>query len=381
MVTYRQRGSAALFALASVAACSLGCQACAETPSPQRTPGTAERAPQGRTKAPAPKQSLSTPGSADAPGGALAAPQAPQAAPQSEAGKGTAPRLVRRKNAMPAYGGSLPAARGHRWAILRLASTERSLALYRPARHAPHPPLLIVLHGTNNGAREAISDSGAQELAEREGLVVIAPQALALPVGDWDHHQPKDRYFRTYPHLQAKGNPDLRLLLAVIAAAHKAYGIDRERVYLLGFSNGGFFATLAAAALSDRIAGFAAFSAGLVRCPKTESCRFKAGEANAKAGCASWRKDPSYCRCGVAAKPIDPAREGPLPAAYLSHAPADETVSVAYSCELAAALRRAGTSVELALPPGGHYWPPAAASQAWRFLRHHRLRPMTAGAR
>lgn len=270
------------------------------------------------------------------------------------------------------YQGKLPGGQGELSGSLTVAGQARSLRVYRPASVKAGAPLILAFHGTHGSSRDMTKPSsvGARELADREGLVLIAPQARKMQKGDWDNHSSGDVYWETYPSTDPAQNPDLLLVRALIAEAARAYGVDRRRVYALGHSNGGFFAVLAATALRDQIAAFVSNSAGLVRCPRTGSCKFKGSDKS----CASLAQDPGYCACDGAEKPGPLPQSGRKPAAYLSHSVDDPTVSVYYTCELASRLKALGYPVELRLRSGiGHGVPFPLAIDAWSFLKKHSL--------
>jgi predicted esterase len=152
-------------------------------------------------------------------------------------------------------------------------------------------------------------------------------------------------------------NPDLLLLRAIIQEAKAAYGVDPKRVYLAGFSNGGFFSLAAAVALRDQVASFLEMSAGLVRCENTNSCTF-AGSGN---DCPALQKEPDYCACALEEKPIRLPTSGRMPPGIIIHGNQDYTVSVYFSCELAARLTALGHTVSVTIRPGvGHVEPDLA---------------------
>ena len=112
-------------------------------------------------------------------------------------------------------------------------------------------PLVIDLHGYLSGAETQAAISGFGAHAEREGFV------LATPQGNSD-----------LPYWNATPEPDLPddvgFVADVIDDVSATVCIDPDRVYVDGFSNGAFLASLVACELSDRVAAIAAVAGLLV---------------------------------------------------------------------------------------------------------------------
>ena len=285
-------------------------------------------------------------------------PTFPDGAP-SDWGSATTPDKV-------AYSGAFPGGKGALAGTLTVAGTPRKVELYLPASLAKGAPLLITFHGTNDDALRMINASGAKDLADQEDLVVASPWARNISSGDWDNHGGNERYWRTHPETDPNSNPDLLLVRAIITEARRAYGINPKRIYLLGHSNGGFFATTAAMALPRHIAAFAANSSGLVRCATTAGCVFK-GSATSCAGLAA---QPGWCNCSDAEKPVALPTSGRRVPGFISHSVDDPTVSVYYSCQLAARMKALGFAVELRLFTGeGHGMPYPLAINAYNYMK------------
>lgn len=274
------------------------------------------------------------------------------------------------------YSGALPQKQrlGFHAAALTVGGVKRALKVYFPAKVAARPALIIACHGTGGNAEDGVWATAANEAADKHGAVVVSLQARKMTVGDWDNHKPGQVYFRTHPKTTLADNADLQLVAAVIHAAKQSYKIDPTRVYTAGFSNGAFFAQLAALALPDRIAGFASAAGGLVRCSGTGSCKFR---GTATESCAALSKQSGFCSCSGDAKPIAPpsAKAKRKPAAYIAHSVRDDVVSSYYSCALAAELRKRGHPVKVALfTKQDHGAPPHFMASAFAFLDKHRLK-------
>ena len=268
------------------------------------------------------------------------------------------------------YQGSFPTTRGEGWGSLTIEGVERSVALYRPAQHSANPPLVIVFHGTSGDGRDAIEGSAAKALADAQGVIIAAPSARALQVGDWDNHVAGQKYWETFPAVDPVNNNDLQLVQATIDAAHRAYGVDLRRVYSIGFSSGGFFSLLVAMSLPDQIAAFAEASAGLVHCDTTASCTF----VTSATSCATMAQQPGYCRCDGDEKPTSVRSEARKPPGYLTHGNSDGVVSSNFTCALALRMQELGYPVAVDIRTTSiHGWPENFATKAWAFLSKHTL--------
>lgn len=129
--------------------------------------------------------------------------------------------------------------------------TERWYARFVPTAYNDTPtPLVIDLHGYLSGSAGQMAMSGLGSVAEKNGFVVATPQGTSdMP------------YWNAVPHADL---PDDVLFVAdIIDQVGATLCIDPARVYIDGFSNGAFLASLVACRLSDRVAAVAAV-AGLL---------------------------------------------------------------------------------------------------------------------
>lgn len=259
------------------------------------------------------------------------------------------------------YTGRFPGGVGKLSGRLKVAGKARQAVVYVPARRSG--ALLITLHGTNDDPERMLTASGAKELADSKGVVVVSPAALKMRTGDWDHPYGGERYWDSTS--ATAQNADLLFIRAIIAEAVRAYSLDASRVYLLGHSNGGFFALHAAMAMPHRIAAFAENAAGLVRCARSQSCKFK----GAGRSCSALRSQPGFCACKGTAKPAALKTSGRKVPGYLSHSSDDPVVSVVYTCTLAKEMQALGYKVSVNIWKGeAHGMPYPLAGNAWPFL-------------
>jgi polyhydroxybutyrate depolymerase len=110
-------------------------------------------------------------------------------------------------------------------------------------------PLLIFLHGLGGSGAEALADPAVRGLAERGRMFLVAPD------GNVDH---SGRRFwnagRACCNLDGKAVDDVARLEALIDHWRDRPEIDPARVYVVGFSNGGFMAHRLACWMDDRLA-------------------------------------------------------------------------------------------------------------------------------
>lgn len=121
----------------------------------------------------------------------------------------------------------------------------RTVLRYVPTSWHTGSPAMVALHGNGDTAANFFATAGLQAFADRQGVAIALPQAISGsgPMGvDWDAY--------TRP---AGANGDLTLVQR--AREHLAsQGADPHRIYLLGYSQGGYLAFHAAMALSTQFA-------------------------------------------------------------------------------------------------------------------------------
>jgi len=108
-------------------------------------------------------------------------------------------------------------------------------------------PLLMVLHGLYLDPGSAEASSGLDRVADDEGVAVVYPQGLNQ---SWNAGTCCDTASRD-------GVDDVGFLTQVIDLVQNVQAIDRDRVYVAGFSNGGMMALRAVCARPDVFAAAA----------------------------------------------------------------------------------------------------------------------------
>ena len=136
----------------------------------------------------------------------------------------------------------------------------RRYLLAQPGRRLPGKrPLVIVLHGAGASAEQVMGQAFPPsplsvwlEIAEREGLLVIAPDAGA---GGWnDCFASKEKVAK---------KDDVALLSALIDKAVAEYDADADRVYLIGVSRGGHLTYRAVVEIPHKLAAFSTIVSGM----------------------------------------------------------------------------------------------------------------------
>jgi len=136
----------------------------------------------------------------------------------------------------------------------QVGSTTRKMLVYAPSTIVPGRPLLISMHGMNQDINYQKGQAQWETIAKKENFVVVYPGGEG---NSWD----------------LAGDKDIKFILAIIDEMVKRYSIDRDRVYLSGFSMGGMMTYYAATKIADKIAAFAPVSGYNMGGPNTKSSR------------------------------------------------------------------------------------------------------------
>lgn len=134
---------------------------------------------------------------------------------------------------------------------LEIDGTCRRFHFYAPPSLDAPAPLMIVLHGSGSTGPGLLAEGKWRDKADREGFVLAAPDSLI----SYDGVDPKreltlrDRARQIYRRWRGidvgrwEGGPnDLKLIATLIDRMDGEARIDRSRIYVAGFSRGGFFA-------------------------------------------------------------------------------------------------------------------------------------------
>lgn len=137
---------------------------------------------------------------------------------------------------------------------LTVGGTSRNMIVYAPAGIVKDRPLVISMHGMSQTMNDQKNQTQFMSVANRNNFVLVFPDAINKQWQLW-------------------GTADVDFILAIINEMSKQFGIDRDRVYLSGFSMGGMMTYYAATQIADKIAAFAPVSGFLMDGPNTKSSR------------------------------------------------------------------------------------------------------------
>ena len=134
--------------------------------------------------------------------------------------------------------------------FLKVGNLKRAYNLHVPSSYNSKKPMPLVLafHGVGANGKEMAKMTGFSQLAEQAGFIVVYPDAIRK---HWDARRGN----------QPETTNDVGFISALIDDLGQRYTLDRDRIYVTGFSNGGTFAYRLACELSDKITAIAAVSA------------------------------------------------------------------------------------------------------------------------
>lgn len=120
-------------------------------------------------------------------------------------------------------------------------------------------PLVLAFHGGYGSGKGFAKTTGLNNLADREGFVVVYPDGI-------------DRHWNDGRGTANPGINDVGFVRVLIDRLIRFRNIDSSRIYATGISNGGFFTQKLACEMSDKIAAFAPVAAPLPELLKS-SCK------------------------------------------------------------------------------------------------------------
>ena len=183
------------------------------------------------------------------------------------------------------------------------------LHCYLPAS-APHPSLVVVLHGCGQTAAGYDHGAGWSTLADRYGFALLMPeqQRSNNPNGCFNWFQPEDTQ---------RGQGEVASIHQMIEAMIREKGIDRRRVFVTGLSAGGAMTSAMLACYPDVFAG-GAIVAGLPY----------GAAANVQQAFQSMFQCPSRPaqQWGDMVRAAAPHHKGPWPRVAVWHGSDDKTV-------------------------------------------------------
>lgn len=216
--------------------------------------------------------------------------------------------------------------------------------IYVPSRLRTPAPLVVVLHGCEQDADAIAAASRWNDLAEKEGFLVLYPnqQWGRNPYNCWNWFLPLN---------QERGLGEPAEIVAAVAAVRASYAVDPGRVYVAGLSAGAVTAADLLACYPD------VFSAGGIH------------------------SGLSYALATNAVDALDVMKNGPAgrvraglcdPAAFrgrvmIVHG-SDDAVIRPDNADRTAADFSGATVKKLVVPGLGHAWSPDGAARMWAFF-------------
>lgn len=149
---------------------------------------------------------------------------------------------------------------------VRQGERRRSYVLYVPQRLVERPALLVVLHSSQSNGERMRRDSGYRfdALADRDGFLVLYPDGFE---GHWNDCRKAASYSARKLNID-----DVGFLSTMIERLQRERGVDPDRVFVTGYSNGGQMALRMAAEAPDAVDGVAAVAASLPSA-ENDACR------------------------------------------------------------------------------------------------------------
>lgn len=139
---------------------------------------------------------------------------------------------------------------------------QRSYTIYVPHAYDERQllPVVIMLHGGGGTANAAIEETGWADKAEREGFLAVFPEAMARDPSQRSNFARNPQLWndgsdRFYP--DQKAPDDVAFIDALIDDLCSIFPVDREQIFVTGFSNGASMCFQIGAKLSKRIAAIA----------------------------------------------------------------------------------------------------------------------------
>ncbi|MGD9721410.1 MAG: PHB depolymerase family esterase [Pirellulales bacterium] len=132
---------------------------------------------------------------------------------------------------------------------------ERTYRIFLPQRVSNPAPVVLCLHGGSGNAAQMERYSQFDDVAERQGFIVVYPESVG---GNWNDG-------RGEPAIRAQREniDDVKYLRAVVDDVAGQHAIDHTRVFATGISNGGMMSHLLAADASDLVAAIAPVVGGM----------------------------------------------------------------------------------------------------------------------
>jgi poly(hydroxyalkanoate) depolymerase family esterase len=226
-------------------------------------------------------------------------------------------------------------------------------ALYRPPASRPRIPLVVVLHGCNEGI-EAARETGWEGLADTLRLLVLYPEQT--------NRNNVSRCFN-WGDAPSRDAPEVASIISMIDHVVAREDIDPARVFVTGMSAGGAMSVVMLATWPERFAG------GAVAAGVPFGCARDLFEATT---CFTLGEDRTPAEWAAAVRAVEGAPDGPWPPVLVMHDAADPVVAPVNGPELVEQWRAlhgvegAMAETRVVGPAEVSTWGPGPAVAFWR---------------
>lgn len=148
--------------------------------------------------------------------------------------------------------------------------TDRQYLEYVPSSYNPSTPapVLFVLHGLGDDMSNMFSATGFRSIANQHGWIVVTPQALDASISLMGQTFSIGTAWNSGVSASVLGSniivndgvDDSGLMMAILDDLIANYNVDQSKVFVTGFSMGGFMANRLGIEHGDRIAAIASVS-------------------------------------------------------------------------------------------------------------------------
>ena len=138
--------------------------------------------------------------------------------------------------------------------IYKSALGSRNYKVYIPKGYKSSPlPVVVMLHGCTQTPDDFAAGTGMNDLADRDGFLVIYPaqSAAANVLRCWNWFNPKDQD-------RARGEPSL--IAGITLEISAEFAVDKQRIFVAGLSAGAAMAVILGATYPDLFSAVGAHS-------------------------------------------------------------------------------------------------------------------------